>query len=143
MQRGRSAVCHPARETESKCNGLAGQVTAKEATGKLGRTASPASWKRACFALYLLKASFTCARYLERLTGEDSAPGRAIGVKTRQQSGAPNRTRLGMLALKQPLVRRKVLASLLVVPLRSLLLNVWRSGKRAASTRVRCKTARQ
>ena len=49
-----------------------------------------------------------------------------------------------MLALKQPLVRCKVLASLVVVPLRSLLLNVWRGSKRAASTwRVRCKTAGQ
>ena len=49
-----------------------------------------------------------------------------------------------MLALKQPLVRCKVLARLVVVPPCSLLLNVWRSSKRAASTwHVRCRTAGQ
>ena len=49
-----------------------------------------------------------------------------------------------MLALKQPLVRRKVLARLVVVPLRGLLLDMWRGGKCAAGTRrIRCKTAGQ
>ena len=43
-----------------------------------------------------------------------------------------------MLALKQPLVRCKVLTCLAVLPLCVLLLKVWRSGKRAARGRRVC-----